>query len=120
LRTTTHLHSRRESRAGNRRSEYTALGACDGADWRLDKRACILSFIDRETKKIERLAESVMSMRLLGLALLFCCAAPCLVVCGWSANAAADNSSSPAMVTVSVNPSIQHPISPYIYGINIA
>jgi hypothetical protein len=59
-------------------------------------------------------------MRLYGLTFLVHCATPCLLVCAWSAsaNAATDSTSGRAAVTVAVNPSSKHPISPYIYGIN--
>src|SRR5262249_9641941 len=40
--------------------------------------------------------------------------------CGASLDAAADNLTDRATVTVTVNPSSRHPISPYIYGINNA
>jgi hypothetical protein len=61
-------------------------------------------------------------MRLHGLRSLVCCATPCLLVmaCGAVANAATDGSPARAAVTVTVNPSSTHPISPYIYGINFA
>jgi hypothetical protein len=51
-------------------------------------------------------------MRLHGLTFLFICAA--------GANASADGTLSADPVTVTVTPSSQHLISPYIYGINIA
>src|SRR5579862_910665 len=59
-------------------------------------------------------------MRLLGLTLLACGVMPCLVVCGGSAIAATDAGASRVDVTVAVDPSNKHPISPYIYGINNA
>lgn len=43
----------------------------------------------------------------------------CLLGCACSANAATDSTPG-AGVTVTVNPSSKHPISPYIYGINFA
>jgi Glycoside hydrolase family 44 len=43
-----------------------------------------------------------------------------LLVCVWGANAFADGTSGRGTVTVTVDPSIQRPISPYIYGINNA
>src|ERR1700737_2259256 len=59
-------------------------------------------------------------MRLHGLTFLSYCATPCLLVCACSASAATDSTSGRAAVTVTVNPSSKHSISPYIYGINIA
>jgi hypothetical protein len=61
-------------------------------------------------------------MQLHGLTFLVYCATPCLLACAYSAsaNATTDSSSGRADVTVTVNPSSQHPISPYIYGINFA
>jgi len=61
-------------------------------------------------------------MRLRGLTFLFHCATPWLVVCacGAGANAGTDSTSGRAAVTVTVDPSSTHPISPYIYGINFA
>ena len=53
-------------------------------------------------------------MRLHGLTFLVCFATFC--VCSAGANA----SNTSAAVTITVNPSSQHPISPYIYGINFA
>ena len=45
---------------------------------------------------------------------------PALLLCAFSTNAANENSSAQAGVTVTVNPSRTHAISPYIYGINFA
>jgi hypothetical protein len=60
-------------------------------------------------------------MRLHGLAFLVYCATPCLLVCsGAGANPATDGTPGSAAVTVTVTPSSKHPISPYIYGLNIA
>lgn len=61
-------------------------------------------------------------MRLHGLTFLVHCVAPYLLVCAHSAgaNPATDSTSDRAAVTVTVNPSRTHPISPYVYGINIA
>jgi hypothetical protein len=61
-------------------------------------------------------------MRLHGLRFLVCCATPCLLICARevSANPATNGTSVRAAVTVTVNPSVRHPISPYIYGINFA
>lgn len=61
-------------------------------------------------------------MRLHGLTFLVYCATPCLLVCACSAgaNAATDSTPGRAAVTVTVNPSSKHPISPYIYGVNNA
>jgi hypothetical protein len=63
-------------------------------------------------------------MRLHGLTFLVYCATPCLLACGSSAgaNAATDSTSDRATVTVTVTitASNQHPISPYVYGINFA
>jgi hypothetical protein len=59
-------------------------------------------------------------MRLQALTFLFYCAAPCLLMCESSANAGTDSTAVRAAVTVTVNPSSKHPISPYIYGINHA
>lgn len=57
-------------------------------------------------------------MRLYKLTSLVGCAASCLLVgaCGQ----AADSASARPGVTINVNPSNKHPISPYIYGVNIA
>jgi hypothetical protein len=57
-----------------------------------------------------------------GRRFLVYCATPCLLVCACTAgaNAATDSTSGRAAVTITVNPSSTHPISPYIYGINIA
>src|SRR2546423_1633597 len=41
-------------------------------------------------------------------------------MCACSVSAETDSSSARAAVTVSVNAANKHPISPYIYGINIA
>ena len=61
-------------------------------------------------------------MRLHGLTFLAYCAMTCLLVCACSAraNTATDSTSGRVTVTVTVNPSSTHPISPYIYGINFA
>jgi hypothetical protein len=59
-------------------------------------------------------------MRLHGLTLLAYWATPCLLICACSADAATDGPSGRPAVTVTVNPSSKHPISPYIYGINNA
>jgi hypothetical protein len=61
-------------------------------------------------------------MRLQGPTFLVYCVTPCLLVyaCSAGANAATDSYSAPAAVTVTVNPSSKHPISPYIYGLNFA
>ena len=61
-------------------------------------------------------------MRVHGLTFLVYCVAPCLLVCvcNAGANAATDSGSGRPAVTVTVNPSSMHPISPYIYGINFA
>lgn len=61
-------------------------------------------------------------MRLHGLSVLVYCVTPCLLSCARevSANPATDGPSARATVTVTVNPSVKHPISPYIYGINFA
>jgi hypothetical protein len=59
-------------------------------------------------------------MRLYGVTFLVHCATPCLLVCASGATAAADSTSARAVVTVTVNPSNKHPISPYIYGVNHA
>jgi hypothetical protein len=59
-------------------------------------------------------------MRLHGLTLLVYCATSCLLVGARSASAATDSTSGRAVVTVTVDPSSKHPISPYIYGINFA
>ncbi len=61
-------------------------------------------------------------MRLHGQTFLAYCTAYCLLLCACSVsvNAATDDASGPAAVTVTVNPTSKHPISPYIYGINIA
>jgi hypothetical protein len=59
-------------------------------------------------------------MRLHWLTFLVFYATPCLLPCAYSASAATDATSDRATVTVTVNPSSQHPISPYIYGINFA
>jgi hypothetical protein len=58
-------------------------------------------------------------MRLQGLTFVYG-VMPCLLVCacGVSTNAATDSASGPAEVTVTVDPSSTHPISPYIYGMN--
>jgi Glycoside hydrolase family 44 len=53
-----------------------------------------------------------------GLAFVLRYATPCLLACAGAAMGA-DASGQPA-VTVIVNPSVTHPISPYVYGINIA
>jgi hypothetical protein len=49
-------------------------------------------------------------------------AVPCLLVCACNASssAAAEGTTGPTTVTVTVNPSSRHPISAYIYGINFA
>jgi hypothetical protein len=57
-------------------------------------------------------------MRLNRLTILAYCTTPFLPVCVSDASLAAD--AIPAAVTVTVSPSIKHPISPYIYGINFA
>jgi Glycoside hydrolase family 44 len=61
-----------------------------------------------------------MRMRLRGVTFLFCCATPCLLACAASADAATDTAATRPAVTVTVNASSRHPISPYVYGINIA
>lgn len=58
-------------------------------------------------------------MRLQRLTFLVYCAMPGLLACAWSASAAADGSDR-VTVTVTVNPSATHAISPYVYGINNA
>jgi hypothetical protein len=42
------------------------------------------------------------------------------MVCGCSPTEATDSTASRTTITISVNPSSKHPISPYIYGINFA
>jgi len=59
-------------------------------------------------------------MRLRGLTFAVCCSIPGLLILETGADAAAEGAPGPATVTVAVNPSIRHPISPYIYGINNA
>ncbi len=61
-------------------------------------------------------------MRLHGLTFLVYCVTPALLVCasGVAADTSSDSTSSRATVTVTVNPSSRHPISPYVYGINNA
>jgi hypothetical protein len=61
-------------------------------------------------------------MRLHGPTFLVYCATACLLVyaCGARANPATDSTPGRAIVTVTVNPANNHPISPYVYGINIA
>src|ERR1700736_2686645 len=61
-------------------------------------------------------------MRLHGLGFLVFCAAPCLLSGARevSANPATESPSVRATVTVTVNPAVKHPISPYIYGLNFA
>jgi Glycoside hydrolase family 44 len=61
-------------------------------------------------------------MRLHGLGFLVFCAAPCLLIGARevSANPATESPSVRATVTVTVNPAVKHPISPYIYGLNFA
>ena len=59
-------------------------------------------------------------MRLYGLTFLVSCATPCLLLCASGSSAATDSVAGPATVTVRVNPSNTHRISPYIYGVNIA
>jgi Glycoside hydrolase family 44 len=54
------------------------------------------------------------------IALLILCTAPFVLVYASDASAAADGTSGRAGVTVTVNPSSTHRISPYIYGINFA
>jgi Glycoside hydrolase family 44 len=55
-------------------------------------------------------------MRLQRLTFLVFCVTPCLLMCACGVSTATDS----AGVSVTVNPSSQHPISPYIYGINFA
>jgi hypothetical protein len=59
-------------------------------------------------------------MRLHGLTFLASSAVSSLLVCACNASGAADSPSVPPRVTITVNPSSKHPISPYIYGINNA
>lgn len=59
-------------------------------------------------------------MRFYKLAFLSCCATSSLVLGGCSPTEATDSNSSRAIVNIVVNPSNKHPISPYIYGVNIA
>jgi hypothetical protein len=60
-------------------------------------------------------------MRFYGLTVLVRCLTPCLLVCACSAGtSAAADSASGRSVTITVDPSSTHPISPYIYGINNA
>jgi hypothetical protein len=56
-------------------------------------------------------------MRLRGLSVLLYWT-PYLLVSACSGSATADSSSGQAGVVVTINPSIKHPISPYIYGVN--
>jgi hypothetical protein len=59
-------------------------------------------------------------MRLNGLTFVVCCAIPCLLMCAYdvSAGPATNSGSAPVTVTITVDPSSKHPISPYIYGMN--
>ncbi len=60
-------------------------------------------------------------MRLHGFTFVVYCVTPCLLM--WARNVSADpatNGAAARAVTVTVNPSVRHPISPYIYGINFA
>jgi hypothetical protein len=57
-------------------------------------------------------------MRLHSRSFLVHCTGYWLLACAFSVNAAADGAS--PGVTVTVNPNSQHPISPYIYGVNFA
>lgn len=59
-------------------------------------------------------------MRLYSFTFYIYCATSFLLVCTLSLTEAADSTSGRATITVSVNPSNTHPISPYIYGINFA
>lgn len=59
-------------------------------------------------------------MRLQKLAFLVNCATSCLLLSACSSSAATDATAGRATVTVTVNPASTHPISPYIYGVNIA
>ena len=59
-------------------------------------------------------------MRLKGLGFLLYCTAPCLVVCVCNAGENPRGISNQAVVTVTINPTSKHHISPYIYGINFA
>jgi hypothetical protein len=61
-----------------------------------------------------------MSRQSSGFNFLLYCATQCLVLGACGANAAANDASDQAAVTITVEPSNKHPISPYIYGINIA
>ena len=59
-------------------------------------------------------------MRLHGLKFLNYCVLPHLLMCACSVSLATESTSARASVTITVNPSSKHPISPYIYGINNA
>jgi hypothetical protein len=60
-------------------------------------------------------------MRLHGLGFLVSCMTPCLLLAAGAAGAnPVTDSSAHVTVTVTVNPSVRHPISPYIYGMNFA
>ena len=57
-------------------------------------------------------------MRLYSFTFYIYCATSFLLVCTLSPTEASDSTSGRATITVSVNPSSTHPISPYIYGMN--
>src|SRR5262245_23748380 len=80
--------------------------------------AGILHTIHRVTEPAVK--RELVSMRSRGLTFLVHCATAFLLSCACSATAATDSAVGPADVTVTVNPSNKHLISPYIYGINHA